>query len=294
MKFGKIKSRAFLLVTFLSLNAFAQENSTTRDIWFLPKQGDFLVTVEAGYTATVINIESPGTPKLHSRSTKGGPTLAYAITDDFILGAGFTLESKKEDSLLTNTTKESNTASGINDPAILGLYRILKQDTSGAFFDITLGASPSLGKSKNKNVLRGSHKFAGGLRAGQQREAVEYALGLNLAYSTEEKYDGGNTLKPRFDLSLAAEFQYDFSSFVSANAEFALELPGDLKVKSGAGSDQELSHGIKLAVGPAFQISENLSAGALLSYSKLEGEITSGPDLDSTSYALEANLNFVF
>jgi len=294
MKIGKIKTKVLFLATLLSHSTFAQDTSVTRDIWFFPKKGEFLTSVDAEYKARVTNIDFPGTPKLQDRSTKGGPTLAYAITDDFVLGAGFTLESKKEESILTATTKESNTASGLNDPAILGVYRVLRQDASGAFFDILLVASPSLGKAKTKNVLRGSHRFAGGLRAGQQREAVEYALGLAVAYSTEEKYEGGNSFKPRFDLILDAEFQYDFSSFVSANAEFALELPGDLKVKSGAGSDQELSHEIKLAAGPEFQISENLSAGAMLSYSKLEGELTNGPDFDTTSYALEANLSFVF
>lgn len=287
-----IKPKLYKFILFITpLFAFSNTQQS-RDLWFLPGAQNFFATADLEYRATVTDFDAPGAPKPSDRSFNGGPSLIYGITDDFYVGAGFEFESKKDESLTSATTKESNTASGLNDPVFLAGYRLVKQSANDFYLDALLGFSPSIGKKKNKNVLRGSHVFGVGLKIGQEKEAVEYAFGVKLDYSTDQKFSDGNYYKSKFDFSFDADFQYDFNDLVALNAEFELGFLGDLKPNVSTVDTYKFDYVYTLSVGPSFQITENFVAGVGLEYGKVAGEW--GVDFDSTTYALGANASYVF
>lgn len=292
-----MKTKIFLL-TVISPLLCAQisfaETTKTRDLWFLPQQGQFQSTTELGYQNTETEIVFAGTPKINESEFVIAESLNYAITNEFHIAAGVAYSSQDNESLTSTTTKSSKSTSGIKDPAIGALYRILKQDASGLFLDASIFVSPSLGKAKASNVLRGSTLVSAGISLGQNNGNFEYAIVPNLKYYTDEKYEA-DSIKARFDFGLGVATQYDFNDTVSINAGLDLNLPGKQKEKT-SGDEQKFDYALGLNVGPSFQILENLSAKVDLSYAYTTGDYTSGStvDLKRRALGISGSLDFLF
>jgi hypothetical protein len=292
-KFMKINScllKGSILIALIPSFASAAE-AEVRDIWYQPKAGGFLSSFDVGYRKSVLNLDSPGAPRCFASQLKGGAELDYGITDSFIIGADLSVYSTEQEIPQTATTKKNFSASGLADPTLLAGYRILHQNDSAPFLDAEFEFSPSLGKEKDTNVLRGNHLFGLGMFVGQQISQVEYKLGVELRYNTEKK-DEINTYKARFDYAFTGAFQYDFNDFFSMNTQLELEFPGKLTAKNGSGS-VSTQYNVEFSVGPTFQIAKNLSSTLLLSYGKSSGDNNS-VDTDITAYAAVADLKFAF
>lgn len=264
----------------------------SRDLWFLPGHGNFQASVDTAYLASSTDFDFSGTPKLQDRSFHFAPSLSYGLTEELYLSGGVSFESGKSEELTSTTSKESTTASGINDPGVGLYYRILKQEESNAFLDAFLEYSPSIGKKKSSNVLRGSHEVSGGMKIGQLREAVEYSFDFDVSYYTDQKFSSGKTIKSHVDYKFGANFQYDFNELVSLNTKFDLAFLGDLKSNVTEEDTVNFDVAYTLIVGPAFQILDNLSADVALTYGKITGEW--GVDFDATVFAVSGGLDYVF
>ncbi len=271
----------------MSLNVSA---ATTRDLWYLPAQGQFKSETELGYGNTEAEIDVPGTSKVKNSKFVGAETLSYAITNEFQIGAQVAFASEKT----KNGAGVSDSASGITDPVIGALYRILKQEDSALYLDAFLAVGPSLGKSKSSNVLRGSTEIEAKVSIGQNNGVFEYAVVPTISYFTDQKVES-DTIKSRVDFGLGVETQYDFNEVVSLNGSLGLTLPGKLKEKT-SGEEIKYDYIVDLEVGPSFQILENLSAGVAVNYAYGTGEYTLGGTADYTerSLAITGGLDFVF
>lgn len=282
---------AFLLG---SMAAHAEHGTAqTRDLWYLPAAGKFQSSTTLGYNSTTLDLDYSGGPNLTDNTLELSEEFNYSILDELQVGIDVGYSTGKRESLTGATTKSSKTASGITDPSLVVLYRILKQDEQPVFLDVSLAISPSLGKVKIDNRYRGSNDVSLSAKVGQSFGAFEYAAGPVFTWHSDTKTSGGTDTKSHYDYGVFVAAQYDFTEMVALNAALVAAFPGTVKAKAGGTTVSKTDYSLGLVVGPSFQLTDSMNTGLNLGYTRASGDYL-GADATSSGFAAAANFDIVF
>jgi hypothetical protein len=285
-KIGKVAFSSFLLGSLAS----AEPGLASRDLWFLPLGGEFQSTSEAEYRNEREEVEDVSTDY---QSFTLGQGLTYSLSDDWVLGVKAQYKTQRESS----GTSRSST-SGLMDPVFSVLYRVADQSYVPVFFDASFNLSPSFGKSRDNNVLRGSTKFDVKFDLGQDLYDWSYKFTAYTSWFSGEHYGANDsTIQSRFDLGLNGALQYNFDPEWAAFFELGILLPG----KEQYNNDpyfEDADFLFTALVGPKYQFHRDLSA-ALQLFTKYEKGIihvdpTEEYNFHTNTFGVNLALNYNF
>jgi hypothetical protein len=262
---------------------------STQDLHYYPNEKSFLLTTLGSYSHEKASIGSSDT-KTTTYSLNTG--LIYSPAKDYAFGVDLSLASKKSES-----SGSSDSASGLTDPNFLFSYQFQNPGEDNFFWVLVAKFSPSLGKSKDNNVLRGNHKIQLGTVFGNKVGQWSWSLGPHLNYFTESKFENFE-LDPYYEFALDMEAQYDF------NSEWALYMPlltsytsdqrttnASVKIKTGfslgagLGAKYAVSNDINLLFNALYQLTPSV---------KVETVLPSSDSGDISTYGFNFGANFKF
>lgn len=285
-KIGKVAFSAFLLGSLAS----AEPGLASRDLWFLPLGGEFQSTSEAEYMSQSLHVEGDTT---NYESFTLGQGLSYSLSDEWVLGAKLQYKTQRE----SGNTSRSSTG-GFVDPVFSALYRVVDQSYGPVFFDASFNLSPSFGKSRDNNVLRGSTKIDFKFDLGQDLYDWSYKFTASTSWFSGEHYGANDSsIQSRFDLGLNGALQYNVDPQWAAFFELGILLPG----KEQYNNDpyfEDASYLFTALGGPKYQFDRDLWA-ALQVYTKYEKGIlhvdpTEEYNFHTNTFGVNLALNYIF
>jgi hypothetical protein len=270
----------------------------TRDLFFLPEEGDFLSATELSFEIQKIWLSDVNKTTSRGHVIFFEETLNYAFRDYLFLGLGFGFLSGRIQEL-NSVDKVSFSYSGARDPSFFLLYRVVDQKNAPYFLDLRGMFSPSLGQGLYSNGFRGGHKIEALISFGQAIWDFEYKFGFRGAYYSLAKVQDGNQVVDQnstYDWGLSSHVQYDIDSRTSLDIGIDLSLPRKLQNKNSSDYEKPL-YLIYTEIGLAHQFDDFLSASIKPYYSYEQDDYFSNSNLlkqTTTSYGLKLNFNYTF
>lgn len=237
LSFGGIMKK-ILLLGLISINAYAMDYSQ-RDLLFIPKQGNFIIAVEANLGTSSYSIENTsGNEIQNSRETSEEQTitLGYGLSDRWSFGIKFTQGTSENTIEYSDNSEEKEESEGPSNIVLGAKYRILAQDDQSDYsIDLNFTLTPSQtgavdsslsesGKDKGNNITSATYLDVNAV-LGKKQDNMEGKIFIGFSHQTEEEEEDAansnliSTRDAQSTLYAGGGFQFNTSDSFSLFAE---------------------------------------------------------------------------
>jgi hypothetical protein len=175
------------------------------DPLYLPLQGQFTGVTDYDFSVSTGHIDDALGAKLSSfdiRTNRILQSFAYGVTDDFTLGISDSYDPLRERLVTTASGTTQRDSSGLEDPTVSAIWRMLDQGTNPVSLDLLASYSPDLvdaqtaSLTSDGSVARGGQQLSFGAGLGHETKDFTIRAGLDANWFGRRKVedDAGATV----------------------------------------------------------------------------------------------------